>query len=280
MKSFLVLTTHNLPEAHFLVDFLIKRHQNVAIVNFQGRPASHNLKILKRLWKRRGTPYLLDVLLGKLSQPYVIPGQVLPFPDITPTKIQSHIQTVPYFESQDLHDQATLTFIQRFAPDYILTAGVPILKASLFSLATSGTLNRHLGLAPSYLGSDCPLWALSQGAVHEVGFIVHYMTKRVDRGDVLLRAPVPIQAEFSLSQFLAHIQLTASTGYINVIDALISNRELVRVPQEPGGTHFPPAGLSTMLKARWHYHRFVRQVGSSSPGFTDQPAPEPRGECK
>ncbi len=274
MKSFLVLTTHNLPEAYFLVDFLVHRRQTVAIVNFTGRPPLHNFNVLKRLRKRRGTLYVLDLLLGKLLRPYVIPGQILPFPDITPAHIQSCIQTVPYFESHDPHDRATLAYIKQFAPDYILTAGAPILKASLFDLATSGTLNRHLGWAPTYRGSDCPLWTLSQGAFHEVGFIVHYVTKRIDRGNLLVRETVPIQAGLSLSHFLAHLQFTASTGYIHVIDTLISNGELARMPQEPGGTQFPPAGLSTMLKAKRNYHRFVSQDSPSS----IEPATEPGGK--
>lgn len=126
VKSFVVLTTHNLPEAFFLVDFLVKRRQHVALVNFQGRPARHNLNVIKRLWKRRGTLYILDFFLGKLLRPYVIPGRVLPFPDITPAAIQSYIQTLPYFESHDLHDQETL----RISSNALRTISSP--PASLF----------------------------------------------------------------------------------------------------------------------------------------------------
>ncbi len=284
MTSFLVLTTRNLPEAYFLVDFLVNRGQNVAIVNFKGRPTSHNLNILKRLQKKRGTPYVFDLLLGKFLRPYVIPGQIEPFTNITPQAIQSYTETVPYFESNDPHDRATLAYIQQCSPSYILTAGAPILKESFFSLPTSGTLNLHLGWAPTYRGSDCPLWTLSQGAFHEVGFIVHYMTKRIDRGDLLTRETVPIQAGRSLSHFLAHLQLTASTGYTSVIDALISNGELARMPQEPGGAHFPPAGLSTMLKAKRNYDRFVSQGcpprAVPAPVQVNTPADRPKGKDK
>ncbi|ETX09185.1 MAG: hypothetical protein ETSY2_00995 [Candidatus Entotheonella gemina] len=261
MTSFLVLTTHNLPEAYFLVDFLLRQRQHVAVVNLKGRPKSHHLKIFKRLKKKYGAVYVLDLLLGKLLLPYIMPSHVQPFPGLTQDNIQSYIKSIPYFESHNPHDHATLGYIKQFSPDYILAAGAPILREKLFGLSTYGTLNRHLGWAPAYRGSDCPLWTLSLGAFHEVGFIVHYVTKQIDRGDLLMRKRVPIPAGLPLSHFLAHLQLTASTGYVDVLDTIIANGELTRTPQESGGTqwHFPPAGLSTMLKAKRNYNRLISQ---------------------
>lgn len=273
MTSFLVLTTHNLPEAYVLVDFLLRQRQHVAIVNLKGRPQSHRLNILKRLRKKHGIVYVFDLLLGKLLLPYLISSRVQPFPDFTPDCIQSYIDVIPYFESFDPHDSATITYIQQFSPDYILVAGAPILKERLFGLATYGTLNRHLGWAPTYRGSDCPLWTLARGAFDDIGFIVHYVTKQVDRGDLLMRKSVPIPAGLSLSQFLAHLQVTASAGYIDVLHTIIAKGELTRTPQERGGRqfNFPPAGLSTILKAKWNYHRFMRRDNRSYI--------EPRGKC-
>lgn len=275
MTSFLVLTTHNLPEAYFLVDFLLKQRQNVAVVNLKGRPISHHVNILKRLKNKYGSAYVLDLLLGKLMLPYVIPSRVQPFPDITPDRIQSYIDSLPYFESHDPHHHETLTYIKQFSPDYILAAGAPILKEKLFGLSAHGTLNRHLGWVPTYRGSDCPLWTLSLGAFHAVGFVVHYVTKRVDRGDLLMRETVPIQADLSLPHFLAHLQVTASTGYTEVLETIMAHGALTGAPQEPEGEHrhfhFPPAGLSTILKAKRNYHRFVSRSGSQ--------CIEPGGQC-
>ncbi|PON17343.1 hypothetical protein C2W62_13695 [Candidatus Entotheonella serta] len=261
MTSFLVLTTHNLPEAYFLVDFLLQHRQPVAVVNLKGRPQSQHRKIVKRLNKKYGKAYVLDLLLGKLLLPYLIPNRVQPFPDFTAAHIRTYTNVIPYFESHDPHDQATLSYVKQFSPDYILAAGAPILREKLFSLPTYGTLNRHLGLAPTYRGSDCPLWTLSLGAFHKIGFIVHYMTKQIDQGDLLMRETVPIPVGLSLPQFLAHLQVTASTGYTEVLQTIIANGDLAGTPQEPGGNryHFPPAGLSTIFKAKRNYHRFMRQ---------------------
>ncbi len=259
MTSFVVLTTHNLPEAYVLVDFLVRQGQRVAVINLKGRPKSHHLKIFKRLRKKYGTAYVLDLLLGKLLLPYVIPSHAQPFPDFTPDHIQSYLHSVPYFESRDPHDHATLTYVKQFSPDYILAAGAPILREKLFGLSKRGTLNRHLGWAPRYRGSDCPLWTLSMGAFHEVGFIIHYMTKQIDQGDLLMRDTVPIPAGLSLPQFLSHLQVTATTGYLKVLDTIVANGALTRTPQDlrENALHFPPAGLSTMIKAKRNYQRFV-----------------------
>ncbi len=261
MTSFLVLTTHNLPEAYVLVDFLLRQRQRVAVVNLKGRSKLQYYKIVKRLTNKYGLAYCLDLLLGKLLLPYLIPSRVQPFPDFTPDCIRTYINTIPYFESHDPHDRATLTYIQHVSPDYILAAGAPILRGKLFGLAASGTLNRHLGWAPTYRGSDCPLWTLSQGVFHKVGFIIHYVTKQIDRGDLLMRETVPIPVGLSLARFLAHLQVSATTGYTSVLETIIANGELTRTPQESGGTQFhcPPAGLSTVLKAKRNYHRYVRQ---------------------
>ena len=261
MTSFLVLTTHNLPEAYVLVDFLLRQQQPVAVVNLKGRPRSRHRDIVKRLKQKYGTAYVLDLLLGKLLLPYLIPSRVQPFPNFTPNHIRTYVDAIPYFESHDPHDQATLAYVKQFAPDYILAAGAPILREKLFGLSTHGTLNRHLGWAPIYRGSDCPLWTLALGAFHQIGFIVHYVTKQVDRGDLLMRETVPIPAGLSLPQFLAHLQVTASTGYTEVLQTIIANGDLTRTPQELGGKqfHFPPAGLSTILKAKRNYHRCMRR---------------------
>jgi hypothetical protein len=163
MKSFLIVTTWDLPEAYFLAAALEARRQRIGVVNIMGRPLREKLRVLRRLRRNRGTLYLVDVLLARTLRWRYMPATVVLFPEIDDAAIARIKRRWPSHTSLDPHATPTFRFVRDFvAPDYMLLAGAPVLKPSLFSLAREGAFNRHLGMLPDYKGSDCPVYASSR----------------------------------------------------------------------------------------------------------------------
>lgn len=261
MPSFLVVTTRDLPEAYFLARFLEARGQRLGILNITGRPLTGALAVVRRLARNRGWPYVLDLLAARVAGAL---GRSTPgagFDDVIDRAAIARLKARwPCREHLDPHAPQTLAFVAEFAPDWILLAGAPVVKPSLYELARVGALNRHLGLLPAYRGSDCPIWALAADAPDDVGFSIHFVTERVDAGDVVLRRRVPMPPVATLDTYLDLVQRQASEAFLDVLDAIIRGRPLARAPQTGAGTHYPPAPLSARRRAR---HNVARRASVS-----------------
>ena len=179
-----------------------------------------------------------------------------PYPELRNSAIEKF--GGDYWECTDLHAPAVLDSVRRLAPRYILLSGAPVVRPELFGLAREGALNRHVGLAPFYRGSDCLLWALARNEPHRVGFTIHFVVEKVDAGDILVQQAVPFRPGLSLAQYIALVQRTASDAYVATSDALVRGEAVPRQRQTGSGLYFPPATLSTLVRAVRNYARLTR----------------------
>jgi folate-dependent phosphoribosylglycinamide formyltransferase PurN len=269
MKSFLIITTKDLPEAYFLAAALESRRQRIGVINITGRPLRAKLRVLGRLRRNRGLLYLADLVLARTLRWRYMPATVVPFPEIDEAAIAGIKQRWPSHSCLDPHAAPTLQFVRDFAPDYIVLAGTPVLKPSLFSMAREGAFNRHLGMLPDYKGSDCPVWALALNDAEHVGFTIHRVAERVDGGDVLHVEHVPIAPGNSFVDYLARLQRRASETLIAILDRVIDNAPVEARAQRRGGRFVPPAGLRVLRRARENFDRLAHGRTREGP-----PAPE------
>jgi folate-dependent phosphoribosylglycinamide formyltransferase PurN len=258
MSSFLIVTTRDLPEAYFLAASLEARGQRIGVVNITGRPFAMKLRVLHRLRRNRGTPYLADLLLGRVFRTLYLPATIVPFPEIDAGTIAGIKRRWPAHTCRDPHAPATLRFVRDFDPDYMLLAGTPVLKPALYSLARHGALNRHLGMLPEYKGSDCPVWALASNAPEHMGFTIHRVAEKVDAGDVVHLEHVPIASGERFVGYMARFQRRASEAFVSVLDRLVEGSPIEARPQSVQGRFFPPAGLRTLRRARKNFDRLTQ----------------------
>ncbi len=256
VHSFLIITTGNLPEAYFLAKFLNSKNQKVGILNIEGRTFGEKLRVLKRLYKKRGLIYLLDFFQARLFRKFYQDPKVKPFPDITDEVIQNMKKTIIHDDFSDPHSEKALTFVRNFVPDYILIAGAPILKSCLYGLAKHKAINRHLGLSPLYRGSDCPIWAMRNNDFGKIGFTIHVVAKKADAGDILLQKHVPIDHNHDFSQTLANISFQGSKGFVDVLEKIISGVDIPTDKQSKGGNHYPPITLSAVRSAHKNFKKY------------------------
>ena len=275
MKKITIITTGDLPEAYFLAGYLINKKHDVQFVNLKRRNLESSIVVVKRLAKNRGIIYLIDYLLGRLVNPLFQKSTVVPFPEVDDQYIDCIQRGTNYIIVNDLNNEETVSRIRSFMPDVMLLSGAPIIKRQLYSIPKKLTVNRHLGLAPKYRGSDTPLWALSRKDYDNIGFTIHLVSDRVDGGDILSQGRYPIDKDETYSQFLAGLQRMASQAYLNVIEKIIADEDVLRQPQTETFAPFPPAGLTTKIQARFAYRRYDgpgggRPVPHRSPPEADQ----------
>lgn len=265
MKSFMILTTWDLPEAYFLAASLEARGQRIGVINITGRPLATTLRVLRRLRRNRGTVYLVDLLLARALRRRYLPATVVPFPEIDAAAIAGIKRRWPSHTCRDPHAPATLGFVREFDPDYILLAGTPVLRPALYTLARHGAFNRHLGLLPEYRGSDCPLWALAENDAEHVGFSIHRVAEKVDAGDVVHREHVAAVPGESFVDYLARFQRHASVAFVRVLERLLAGATLDARAQPVPGRFYPPAGLRTVRRARLNFERRAHATARHAP---------------
>jgi len=276
--SFLILTTTDLPEAYFLGGVLESLLAPFALVNIVGRPVTNQLQVLGRLRRNRGLAYVADFLLARAADRVEmwlrheeLEQAVRAFPEVTPSLMRDIRARHPHLDCSDPHAPEVLDFVRAQAPDYILLAGAPFLRPSLYGLARHATLNRHLGLLPDFRGSDCAIWALALDRPDAVGYSIHVVNERVDGGDVVLRRPMPIESDPCLEDYLRRLRRQASEAFAGVVTRLVNGAPLRALTQTRKGPYYPPAGWTTQRRALRNYAAAMHRHPTPHDALPDDP---------
>ncbi len=87
----------------------------------------------------------------------------------------------------------TVATINGFAfggQDLVIGFGTSIITARTLDALKHGFLNLHTGWLPDYRGVKSEFWTLARNDASKAGWTLHYMTPRVDEGDIVLRRTV------------------------------------------------------------------------------------------
>jgi hypothetical protein len=79
--------------------------------------------------------------------------------------------------------------------DLVIGFGTSYVTAATLAATPRGILNLHTGLLPEYRGVKSEFWALYNGDYARTGWTLHYMTARLDEGQMVLRRRVPWSGE-------------------------------------------------------------------------------------
>jgi methionyl-tRNA formyltransferase len=118
----------------------------------------------------------------------------------------------------------------KFRPDVFVVASFPkIIPAEILAAARLGALNMHLSLLPRHRGPDPLFWMYWQDD-RDAGMTIHWMTERIDAGDVIVQRAMPL--ERGMPSRVAYMRLTA-LGVDLLSDALarLGDGSAPRTPQ-------------------------------------------------
>jgi folate-dependent phosphoribosylglycinamide formyltransferase PurN len=139
------------------------------------------LRYLLYLWAATG----LAELLGR--------GSSLP-----PVQAQAASLGCPLHVTRDLNDAAGSAFVDRCAPDLLVSAFFnQRIAAHICARPPAGAVNIHPSLLPALKGVDPVFFARLRG-IHPLGVTLHRVAAQLDAGAVLARAELPVSPDDSV----------------------------------------------------------------------------------
>lgn len=91
-----------------------------------------------------------------------------------------------------MNDPDAMAAVADFRPDLTVAVGVGRLSAAFIAACPGALLNLHGGDPESYRGLDSHLWAIYHGDFGALSTALHVVNSRLDDGDVVAMAPVPL----------------------------------------------------------------------------------------
>ena len=165
---------------------------------------------------------------------------------------------LPYLPLPPQHQTVTSINGFRFGDeDLVIGFGTSFISAGTLTAMKHGFLNLHTGWLPDYRGVKSEFWTLAHGDLAKAGWTLHYMTPRLDEGDIVLQSTVPV-ADENPAQLRAKLLRDAVPALGAFID-MVRRDGFAAVPRRPqrGGRYF-----TTPTWRVWRAYR--RSVGSAS----------------
>jgi hypothetical protein len=147
----------------------------------------------------------------------------------------------------------------RFGPDdLVIGFGTSYATAATLGAAPRGILNLHTGVLPEYRGVKSEFWALYHGDYARVGWTLHYMTPRLDEGDIVLCGRVAWRGENPAA--LRAKLLEDAVPAIGAFVQRVRDDGFDVVPRTPQG---PGRYFTTPTWAEWRTYRRAARARAS-----------------
>ncbi len=112
----------------------------------------------------------------------------------TPIKTAALKHQLDVLQPESLKEPAFAANIKELNPDLIIVVAFRILPKEVFTIPRLGSFNLHASLLPKYRGAAPINWAIINGE-KETGVTTFFLQEKVDTGNLLLQARLPITAE-------------------------------------------------------------------------------------
>ena len=109
----------------------------------------------------------------------------------TPVKQSAREHHLPVLQPVSLREPGFVDALRNLAPDLIVVVAFRILPPEVFTIPRLGSFNLHASLLPKYRGAAPINWAIIHGE-KETGVTTFLLQEKVDRGNTLLQARIPI----------------------------------------------------------------------------------------
>jgi len=109
---------------------------------------------------------------------------------------------VPFTKVGNPNAASFVEGLRHRGPDLLISVACPyILKKTVLGVPPFGCINIHHAPLPEYKGMMPTFWQMFHGE-KKVGLTIHYMVEKVDVGDALLQAELPIEPDESLDKLI------------------------------------------------------------------------------
>jgi methionyl-tRNA formyltransferase len=123
--------------------------------------------------------------------------------------------------------------------ELVVFTGGGIIKLNILKLANRGIVNCHSGILPDYRGMDCHKWAILNDELDKVGVSCHFMSEKVDRGDLIRTRKLNVTSSDSISDIERRIEVLMGVEIVSAVsDYLLQKAELVKQKIENGSNYY------------------------------------------
>ena len=138
----------------------------------------------------------------------------------------------------DSNDKAFVEHICQLQPDLIISFSAPqIIKAELLSIPKHGIINVHGSLLPDYRGCLPSFWYIFNGEKLG-GATVHYMSAKIDDGDIIKQGSVDISDCKSMFQLMEKTKTLGGELIVQAIEDITAGTVQVRPNKVDEGRYF------------------------------------------
>lgn len=158
---------------------------------------------------------------------------------LSPVKEVALKHGIEVLQPQKLSGSEEMQRVISLAPDLIVTAAFgQFLPTKLIAAAKVGAVNVHGSLLPKYRGGAPVQYAIMNGD-QETGVTIIYMVKKMDAGDMLAQAKLPIGPHDDTGSIFAKMSILGRDTLLATLPKLVAG-ELVAQKQDESQVVFSP----------------------------------------
>lgn len=167
-----------------------------------------------------------------------------------PVKVEALKHGIPVYQPEKIRQKEELEKILALQPDLVVTAAFgQILPKELLDAPPLGCINVHASLLPELRGGAPIHYAILQGK-EKTGITIMYMAEKLDAGDILTQAEVPIDENDNVGTLHDKLSKVGADLLSDTLPKLISG-ELQPIPQEEEKATFAPNIKREQEKIDW-----------------------------
>jgi len=218
-----------------------------------------------------GTPafaaYILEYLfnaresiVGVVTTPEKQQGRGL---KTTPMVMQETAQklNIPVLTPEKLRDEKFIADLREFNADIFCVVAYKILPREVFMMPKLGAFNVHTSLLPKYRGAAPMNWAILNGE-NETGVTTFLLDDKVDTGNILMQAPVPIGEDETVGELhdkLMHLGAKLALETIRgIASSTLTPRLQTSAEATPAPKIFPEDCILDFNKSAEQVHNKIR----------------------
>jgi len=168
-----------------------------------------------------------------------------------------HAYRVPYQRIGNPNDAEFVRGITERNPGLIVSVACPyILKGPLLQAAPLGCINIHHAPLPRYKGMMPTFWQMYHGE-KKVGVTVHYMSEKLDEGEVLLQSELEIEPGESLDHLIRRSKRHGAHCMAEALGQIASQRQVVLKADGADGSYFT---FPTLEEIKAFHRRGLRAI--------------------
>lgn len=114
--------------------------------------------------------------------------------------------------------------IRNATSEFMLVLGGKIITEKILGLSKMCWLNGHGGILPEYRGLCSEYWAVTNKEYEKIGNTIHYLTKKIDMGDIVSIKTIKLEKKIFLYMLEAQNHLSLINNYLDSLNKLINKQ--------------------------------------------------------